>query len=73
LIWEQELADTGVRFMSFDPGDMDTALHAAAMPDADTSSLKRPETAAREIADAIAASLPASVREDDSVSARESA
>jgi NAD(P)-dependent dehydrogenase (short-subunit alcohol dehydrogenase family) len=73
LIWEQELADTGVRFMSFDPGDMDTALHAAAMPDADTSSLKRPETAAREIADAIAAALPASVREDDSVSARESA
>jgi len=43
------------------------------MPDADTSGLKRPETAAREIADAIAAALPSSVSEDDSVSARESA
>jgi NAD(P)-dependent dehydrogenase (short-subunit alcohol dehydrogenase family) len=57
-IWEQELASSGVRFISLDPGDMDTAMHAAAVPDADTSSLKRPEVAAREVADVIAAALP---------------
>ncbi|MBS0421174.1 MAG: SDR family oxidoreductase [Proteobacteria bacterium] len=53
-IWEQELADTGVRFISFDPGDMDTALHAAAMPDADVATLKRPEVVARELAEVLA-------------------
>ena len=54
LIWEQELADTGVRFISFDPGDMDTALHAAALPEADVSTLKRPGIAAREIVEIVA-------------------
>ena len=34
-IWDAELADSGVRFLSFDPGDMDTPLHALAVPDAD--------------------------------------
>jgi NAD(P)-dependent dehydrogenase (short-subunit alcohol dehydrogenase family) len=53
-IWQEELAGTGIRFISFDPGDMDTALHAAAVPDADVSTLKRPATAARDIADALA-------------------
>jgi len=53
LIWEQELADTGVRFISFDPGDMDTALHAAALPETDVSTLKRPEIAAREIVEIV--------------------
>ena len=57
LIWEQEMAATAVRFISFDPGDMDTALHAAALPEADVSTLKRPETAAREVVDVIAAAL----------------
>ena len=54
LIWEQELAATGIRFVSFDPGDMDTALHAAALPEADVATLKRPEIAAREIAQVLA-------------------
>jgi NAD(P)-dependent dehydrogenase (short-subunit alcohol dehydrogenase family) len=57
-VWDQELEDSGVRLISLDPGDMDTAMHAAAVPDADTSSLKRPELAARELADVIAAALP---------------
>lgn len=57
-VWDEEHADDGVRFLSLDPGDMDTPMHAAAMPDADTSTLKRPEDAARELADAIAAALP---------------
>ncbi|MFL6604660.1 MAG: SDR family NAD(P)-dependent oxidoreductase [Steroidobacteraceae bacterium] len=56
-IWEQELASSNIRFISLDPGDMDTAMHAAAVPDADISSLKRPEVAAREAADVIAAAL----------------
>jgi NAD(P)-dependent dehydrogenase (short-subunit alcohol dehydrogenase family) len=57
-IWNVELEADGVRFLSLDPGDMDTPLHALAVPDADPSTLKRPETAARELADAIAAALP---------------
>ena len=34
-IWDAELAADGVRFLSIDPGDMDTPLHALAVPDAD--------------------------------------
>lgn len=56
--WEAELAREGVRFLSVDPGDMDTPLHALADPDADPSSLKRPETAARELSEAIRGALP---------------
>lgn len=56
-IWNQELVDSGVHLLSLDPGDMDTALHAAAAPDADRSSLKRPELAARELADAVTSAL----------------
>ena len=56
-IWNEELADAGVSILSLDPGDMDTPLHAIAVPDADPAGLKRPETAARELADAIAAAL----------------
>ena len=54
-IWDEELGSEGIRFLSLDPGDMDTALHALAVPDADRSMLKRPEDVARELADAIAA------------------
>ncbi len=52
-IWDRELAGEGIRVVSIDPGDMDTALHARAVPDADRSTLKRPETAAREIVELI--------------------
>jgi NAD(P)-dependent dehydrogenase (short-subunit alcohol dehydrogenase family) len=58
-IWNAELADAGVRVLSPDPGDMDTPMHAAAVPDADPTTLKRPDVAAREIADLIEAALPA--------------
>ena len=54
-IWDEELRGEGVRVVSIDPGDMDTPLHALALPGADRGALKRPEDAAREIADAIAA------------------
>lgn len=58
-IWDGELHREGVHFVSIDPGDMDTELHAIAIPDADRASLKRPETSASEIADRIAERLHA--------------
>ena len=61
-IWNEELAAEGVRFLSLDPGDMDTPMHALAVPDADRATLKRPEIAARELGDAIAAALFGSLR-----------
>src|ERR1700730_9946553 len=57
-IWDAELVAEGVHVLSMDPGDMDTPFHALAIPDADPATLKRPEVAARELADAIAAALP---------------
>jgi NAD(P)-dependent dehydrogenase (short-subunit alcohol dehydrogenase family) len=48
-IWDEELRPHGVRVCSVDPGDMDTPLHALAVPDADPATLKRPADAAGEI------------------------
>jgi len=48
-IWDTELRAHGVRFLTVDPGEMDTAMHAEAMPDADRSALARPEDAARHV------------------------
>jgi len=59
-VWNEELAEQGVAFLSLDPGDMDTPLHALAVPDAERAGLKRPQTAARELTEAIAAALPRS-------------
>jgi NAD(P)-dependent dehydrogenase (short-subunit alcohol dehydrogenase family) len=59
LIWNTELEAEGVRVLSFDPGDMDTPLHAIAVPDADPATLKRPADAALELVDAIVEALPA--------------
>jgi NAD(P)-dependent dehydrogenase (short-subunit alcohol dehydrogenase family) len=53
-IWNEELTEEGIRVVSIDPGDMDTPLHALAVPDADPSSLKSPATAAAEIVALIA-------------------
>lgn len=49
-IWAEQLKETGVRFLTIDPGEMDTAMHAAAMPDADRSALARPADVAARIA-----------------------
>jgi NAD(P)-dependent dehydrogenase (short-subunit alcohol dehydrogenase family) len=54
-IWNEEQGPDGVHFVSIDPGDMDTPMHAAAVPDGDPAALKRPEAAASEVADAITA------------------
>src|SRR4029450_8423145 len=41
--WASELDDSGVRVNAVDPGDMATAMHAAALPDDDPAILARPE------------------------------
>ncbi len=48
-VWAAELADWGVRIFSVDPGEMDTAMHAQAIPDADRSELADPTAVARRI------------------------
>jgi NAD(P)-dependent dehydrogenase (short-subunit alcohol dehydrogenase family) len=53
-VWAAEVEGTGVRFFGVDPGEMDTAMHAAAVPDADRASLARPEAVARVVAAMIA-------------------
>jgi NAD(P)-dependent dehydrogenase (short-subunit alcohol dehydrogenase family) len=45
-IWAEEVKADGISFLSLDPGDMDTPLHALAVPDADPTTLRRPEDAA---------------------------
>lgn len=53
-IWDEELEAHAIRVLAIDPGDMDTPLHALAVPDADPATLKRPADAAREIVERIA-------------------
>ena len=53
-IFQAELADTDIKFMALDPGDMDTPMHLAAIPDADRTSLNKPEDSAKLILDQIA-------------------
>jgi NAD(P)-dependent dehydrogenase (short-subunit alcohol dehydrogenase family) len=46
--WAAELAEAGVRVLAIDPGEMDTAMHQAAMPEADRTQLPDPiQVAAR--------------------------
>jgi NAD(P)-dependent dehydrogenase (short-subunit alcohol dehydrogenase family) len=44
-----ELEGTGVRVLAVDPGEMDTLMHAEAVPDADVSALLAPAEVARRI------------------------
>jgi len=57
-IWAEEARGEGVQVLSIDPGDMDTPLHALAVPDADPSTLKMPEVSAAEIVQAVLTALP---------------
>ena len=52
-IFAAELHDTGVRFLSVDPGDMDTQMHLDTVPDADRSTLRRPDDVAQQIVEII--------------------
>jgi len=53
-IWDEELKEHGIRVIEHDPGDMDTPMHALALPDADPATLKRPEQSALELLDRVA-------------------
>jgi len=55
-IWAAELAGTGVRVLTVDPGEMNTRMHADAMPEADPTSLAAPEQVARGILGLLTAS-----------------
>lgn len=58
-----ELAGTGVRVLSVDPGEMDTAMHEAAIPGADRSQLASPaQVALRIVAMLESASWPSGAR-----------
>ena len=48
-----ELADAGVRFFSIDPGEMNTRMHADAVPDADPAALAQPDDVAPRILEII--------------------
>lgn len=63
-IWAAELAGTGVRFLSVDPGEMATRMHADAMPDADPAELATPESVAARIVELVrkAESAPSGAR-----------
>ncbi len=54
-IWAEELRDAGVTFLSVDPGEMDTDMHAEAMPDADRAMLASPDDVAERIVGQIVA------------------
>jgi NAD(P)-dependent dehydrogenase (short-subunit alcohol dehydrogenase family) len=53
-VWAAELEPFGVRFVSVDPGDMDTDLHREAVPGADPAELLDPRDAAGRLAALIA-------------------
>jgi NAD(P)-dependent dehydrogenase (short-subunit alcohol dehydrogenase family) len=69
-IWDEELRAEGVRFLSLDPGDMDTPMHELAVPDAERSLLKQPATAANELLNAIGKNLPRRKEEETVVEER---
>jgi NAD(P)-dependent dehydrogenase (short-subunit alcohol dehydrogenase family) len=48
-VWAAELAGTGVRLFTVDPGEMDTQMHADAIPDANRAELADPARVAGRI------------------------
>jgi NAD(P)-dependent dehydrogenase (short-subunit alcohol dehydrogenase family) len=49
-IWAAELEGTGVGMLSVDPGEMNTRMHADAVPEADPAELADPEAVGRALA-----------------------
>lgn len=52
-VWSAELDGHGVRVLVVDPGEMDTAMHADAMPEADRSTLAAPAEVAERFVEII--------------------
>ena len=55
-IWAIELDGTGVKFVSIDPGEMDTQMHRDALPESDPSTLPKPEAVAARIVSVVVSS-----------------
>jgi NAD(P)-dependent dehydrogenase (short-subunit alcohol dehydrogenase family) len=53
-LWAAELDEFGVRVLSVDPGEMDTQMHADAVPEADRTTLADPRAVAERVARLIA-------------------
>jgi NAD(P)-dependent dehydrogenase (short-subunit alcohol dehydrogenase family) len=49
-IWAEETTGSGLRFLSIDPGEMNTQMHADALPEADPCTLADPDRVASQIA-----------------------
>jgi NAD(P)-dependent dehydrogenase (short-subunit alcohol dehydrogenase family) len=63
-IWAAEAKADGISFLSLDPGDMDTPLHALADPASDPTTLRRPRDAAAEIIEVLLAHVPSAASLD---------
>jgi NAD(P)-dependent dehydrogenase (short-subunit alcohol dehydrogenase family) len=61
-IWAAELEGSGVGVTVIDPGEMDTRMHAEAMPEADRSQLMNPIRVALKLTQLIEAGLPSGGR-----------
>jgi len=55
-VFASEMGETGVHFLSIDPGEMNTQMHADAMPDADPAALASPDDIAARIFEIIRSS-----------------
>jgi len=60
--WAAELEGTGLRLLSVDPGEMDTAMHHDALPEVDPATLQRPEAVARRLLALLATPVPSGSR-----------
>lgn len=60
--WAAELADSGVRILAVDPGEMATQMHADAIPDADPATLATPDAVAARITDMLRRDPPSGTR-----------
>ena len=67
-LWAAELEGTGVRFLSVDPGEMNTRMHAEAVPEADPATLADPAAVAERIVGLVrgAEAFPSGARVDAS-------
>jgi NAD(P)-dependent dehydrogenase (short-subunit alcohol dehydrogenase family) len=58
-VWAAELAGAGVRVLTVDPGEMNTLMHAQAMPEADPAALADPARVAERLLAVIREGAPA--------------